>query len=140
MEYKVREVRKQYEDAEQAALFSWARCVPEIRDHVFAIPNGGFRNPREAKRLKAQGVMPGVYDTFLSVARGGHHGLYLEMKKQRQHFRSKLEAEKAVSEAQMEFGKNQTKQGYLCLVCYGWEEAQAEIKKYMKGVDYESNV
>lgn len=47
---------------------------------TFAIPNGGGRSKREAGRLKAEGVTAGVSDIFCSVAHGGWHGLYIEMK------------------------------------------------------------
>lgn len=36
---------------------------------VFAVPNGGNRNLREAARLKAQGVMAGVSDLILILPR-----------------------------------------------------------------------
>lgn len=55
-----------------------AYAVPASR--TFAIPNGGGRSKREAGRLKAEGVKAGVSDIFCSVARGGLHGLYIEMK------------------------------------------------------------
>ena len=32
---------------------------------LFAVPNGGKRNPREAVRLKKQGVTPGISDLIL---------------------------------------------------------------------------
>ena len=72
------------EHAEQAHLVTWwgYECkrlgVPERL--LFAIPNGGERHPAVAAKLKAEGVRPGIPDLFLSVGRGGYHGLYVEMK------------------------------------------------------------
>lgn len=47
---------------------------------LFAVPNGGYRNEREAKTLKAEGVTSGVADLQLTVAKQGYHGLFLETK------------------------------------------------------------
>lgn len=65
---------------------------PELMD-LYAVPNGGGRSKREAGRLKAEGVLAGVLDLALDVARHGEtdyyspefdtplfHGLRLETK------------------------------------------------------------
>ncbi|MDE7389628.1 MAG: VRR-NUC domain-containing protein, partial [Lachnospiraceae bacterium] len=69
----------------QTQVFKWAlqpavrRAYPELK-LLHHIPNGGKRDPIEAKHLKEQGVKSGVPDLHLPVARGGYHGLYIEMK------------------------------------------------------------
>lgn len=72
------------EGEEQATLFHWCEMVkgkyPELQ-LLFHIPNGGERRKSEAARMKAEGVKPGVPDLFLPVARGGYHGLFIEMKR-----------------------------------------------------------
>ena len=72
-----------HEAGEQAALFAWARLAekqhPELA-LLFHVPNGGRRDVIEAAHLKAQGVRAGVPDLCLPVARGGYHGLYIELK------------------------------------------------------------
>ena len=50
---------------------------------LFAVPNGGDRNMLVAKKLKAEGVKKGVPDLCLPLPRGGYHGLYIEMKRQK---------------------------------------------------------
>ena len=71
---------------EQIALFEWAALqsgrFPELT-LLHHVPNGGSRNKIEAARLRAQGVKSGVPDLCLPVARGGNHGLYIELKRQR---------------------------------------------------------
>ena len=63
----------------QISCVNWFRL--QYPNHVlFACPNGGFRNAREAGILKAEGVMPGVADLFLMYAAHGYHGLFIEMK------------------------------------------------------------
>jgi hypothetical protein len=71
------------EHEHQVALIAWREVVAEVYPEVgllFAIPNGGLRRPRTAGRLKAEGARDGVPDLLLPVARGGHHGLFIEMK------------------------------------------------------------
>ena len=116
------------EAAHQTALFAWAALHvfqwPELA-WMFAVPNGGTRDKIEAGFLKAQGVRSGVPDIFLPVARRGMHGLFIEMK-----------AKKGiVSPEQKIFGENMKKQGYVCEICYGWEEARDLILKYLKEGD-----
>ena len=71
------------EHAEQVALFRWAAIArsryPELA-LLYAIPNGGHRHIQVARRLKAEGVKPGVPDICLPVPRGNWSGLYIELK------------------------------------------------------------
>lgn len=114
----------QREAAEQEALFKWAawmeQKLPELR-LLFHVPNGGRRDSREAARLKAQGVKPGVPDLFLPVARGGYHGLWIELKAGRGK----------PSSNQCQWIGDLNEQGYRAVVCWGWEAASLEIVDYM---------
>jgi len=129
----------QLEDGEQAALFDWARVdahplLPagkKIGDYLFAIPNGGNRNVREAARLKRQGVKAGVSDCFLPIPAGAFNGLWIEMKKQRQHFGSMAEANRALSDPQKNWFGVMRALNYECVCCYGWEEAREAILHYL---------
>lgn len=112
------------EHDEQVALFAWATWQggqwPEL-DMMYAIPNGGHRFKAVAAKMKDEGLKPGVPDICLPVARGGFHGLYIEMK----------------------FGKNKTtksqegwhfkltEQGYLVMVCYGMQNAKQVVTDYL---------
>ena len=68
----------------QVGLFQWAAYAgnqyPELA-LMFAVPNGGFRHPSVAAKMKAEGVKPGVPDVCLPVPRGQFCGLWLELKK-----------------------------------------------------------
>lgn len=72
------------EHQEQAAVISWwARVhskytLPEFA--LFAVPNGGARDPITGSRLKAEGVRPGALDLILAKPVGSYSGLLLEMK------------------------------------------------------------
>jgi len=115
------------EAQEQADLMQWLAYAeirhPELR-LCHAIPNGGSRNPIEARHLKEQGVKPGIPDLFLPCARGGFHGLYIEMKR-RQGGRVSIEQKKMIIALR--------EQGFRVEVCEGWEAARDVIKEYMEG-------
>lgn len=119
--------RAETEHAHQTALFCWAalpdqqRAYPEL-SLMFAIPNGGERNKIVAGNLKAEGVKAGVLDIFVPVARGGFHGLFIEMK---------VKPNKPTTE-QKEFQSAVELQGYATSVCYSWVEAAMCIERYMK--------
>ena len=116
---------KQYEADQQRKLFQWTTFIraeyPEI-DLMFHIPNGGSRNKLEAANLKKQGVKAGVPDLFLPVSRGGYHGLFIELKYDKNK----------PTEKQTEWLKNLNEQGYAVAVCYGCDEASKKILKYLK--------
>lgn len=48
---------------------------------LHAIPSGDWRGFAVGKKLKAEGVKPGVPDLCLPVPVGDYHGLYLELKR-----------------------------------------------------------
>lgn len=116
---------RQHEAAEQIKLFRWVDLVlnyyPELR-LLHHIPNGGSRNELEAVNLKRQGVRAGVPDLCLPVARGGYHGLYIEMKA----------GKNKPTEKQLWWIENLKKQGYAVSVCWGFEAARMELEKYLK--------
>lgn len=104
------------QEQEAVVEFCTWRRIP-----VFHIPNGGYRNPREAAKLKAQGVKPGVPDLCIPVARGGYHGLYIEMKV----------GKNKPTEHQEKWLKLLNEQGYKAIVCYGALNAICAIKRYV---------
>lgn len=121
------------EHGEQAALIVWADTMArrpgyECLSWLFAIPNGGERSRAVAGRMKAEGVRSGVFDLCLPVARGGYHGLFLEMKKRKGHNGS---AAGVVSDNQKDFKSFVYNQGYAAVVCWGWDQARAAIELYL---------
>jgi hypothetical protein len=119
------------EDDEQKDLFQWASvkansgCMTRL---MFAVPNGGKRNPREGARMKLQGTKAGVPDIFLPVPRNGFHGLWIELKRPI----VKGEAKPVVSPEQKYWIEQLREQGYRAEVCYGWIEAKTLIEEYLK--------
>lgn len=115
------------EDGEQCALFEWAEIQtarwPGLA-LMFHIPNGGWRIKTEAARLKRMGVKRGVPDICLPVARGVHHGLFVELKRP--------DGGRA-SEEQTSWLEALRAAGYAAEVCHGWETAARVIMQYLKG-------
>ncbi len=109
----------------QILIFDWCHVnryrYPEL-ELLFHIPNGGYRNIATAKRLKAEGVKSGVPDLLLPIARGGYHGLFLEVKTKGG----------VVSNNQKLWLNTLSEQGYLTSVAYSFDEAIGVIKKYLE--------
>lgn len=118
-------MQKITEHDEQVMLFRWAALRRDL-DVMYAIPNGGHRDIRVAARLKQEGVKAGVPDICLPVSRGGHHGLYIELKRRKGG---------RISAEQLRWLEVLMHEGYACAVCLGWHEAMQVIEDYMRG-DY----
>ena len=57
--------------------------MPDGKLLYYAVPNGGKRHIRTAKKLKQEGTRSGIPDLSLPIPVGQYHGLYIEMKKQK---------------------------------------------------------
>lgn len=114
------------EHGEQVSLIAWAReneaKWPELR-WLFAIPNGGLRAKATARKLRLEGVKPGVSDLFLPVPRGNSHGLWIEMKAGRN---------KQTPE-QLHFRRDMLAAGYAAVVCWSFETARDIVISYLGG-------
>lgn len=113
----------------QQAVFTWAGTkvtqYPELI-WMHAVPNGGRRDGREAQSMKAQGVRAGVLDIALDVARGGYHGLKIELKKPD----GKIAKPSKEQAEYIEFCEGQ---GYYCLVSNDFEQVKETILMYLDG-------
>lgn len=115
-------------EAEEAiALISWADQYPEIRQHLFAIENGGSRRKTEALRLRKQGVTPGVSDYFYAYPAQGKHGFFIELKRPASAFARR--AGRATVE-QLLFLQQKQELGYQTLVALGWVQAANALIDY----------
>lgn len=106
----------------QCACVRWFRLAyPQHHHNLFAVPNGGYRTPATAAKIKAEGALPGVSDLILLIARGGYHGLLIEMKtdKGRQ------------SEAQREWQRKIEADGYKYVVVRNIEEFIKVVNDYL---------
>lgn len=114
---------KHQESTLQADCVRWFRYqYPELI--IYAVPNGGSRNMREAQRLKSEGVLAGVADLVAMLPNG--KSLYIEMK---------IKGNRQTVN-QKEFQKKAITLGYTYVVCYTFEEFQKVIENYISIGDY----
>lgn len=115
---------KSSEHDEQVELFEWRDDHIEYYPHLavlYAVPNGGRRHIGTAKKLKAEGVMAGVFDLHLPAPIGDFSGLWIEMK----YMYNKL------SQEQQEWASLMRWLGHRCEVCYSFEEARWVLLDYL---------
>lgn len=114
------------EHQEQVSLFKWARTMQGIYPQLnmlFAIPNAGKRSITTGKRFVKEGLSKGFPDIGFLCPRQGYHGLFIEMKRVKDSYASK---------EQKAWIEKLNNQGYLAVVCKGWEEAKEVIERYLK--------
>jgi hypothetical protein len=117
------------ESQEQIALLRWFKLqYPEIGDLLIGYPAGVNLAVMQRVRAKAMGLTAGVPDLQLLVPRFDKitakviPGLFIEMKSPKGK----------VSKIQKEFHDKLHAQNYTIVISYSAEEAQNEIKKYLK--------
>lgn len=120
------------EDNEQMAIIAWARWQKyqdgKLADYLHHSPNGGKRHIATAQRFKKMGVLAGFPDLFLFIAKGGYHGLFIELKAPK----SKTRQAGKVSDNQQTMLTRLHSQGYCTAVCFGANEAIKTIKEYLE--------
>ena len=105
------------EDAEQEAVVEYCDL---LHIPIVHIPNEGKRILSYAARMKKMGLRRGFPDLLVPLARGGYHGLSIEMK----YGKNKITKE------QKEWLERLAAEGYACAVCYGAAEAIKTIESY----------
>lgn len=110
------------EHEEQRNLVEWWRKNQPYL--IFAIPNGGGRSLWQGAKLKAEGVMPGVWDLFAPECK-----LWIEMKKKGGR----------LSDEQKDFGERMKAAGYECIIGYGFDDAMEKILKIFNKKARQSN-
>lgn len=111
-----------HEHYEQVILFDWLyRYHKEIYDDFSAIPNGGLRDNKTASSLLEEGAKAGYPDIVCDLACGGYHGLFIELKYNKNK----------PSTYQIAMLNRKMSRGYFCAVCYGASEAQEVIEEYI---------
>lgn len=72
---------RHFESKLQQSCVSWFKIqYPKIAPLLFAVPNGGKRNAREASIMKSEGVTAGVADLILLLPNKKHNAMCIEMK------------------------------------------------------------
>jgi hypothetical protein len=109
------------ETEEQKVVVQWCylRKIP-----IAHIPNEGKRSVAYAALLKAMGLRKGFPDLIVPSARGGYHGLFIEMK----YGKGKT------TKDQEQWIETLRSEGYAVAVCYDANEAIKTISDYLKGI------
>jgi len=106
----------------QVACVTWFRLqFPDYQNLLIHVPNGGYRNKREAVNLIKQGVVRGVPDLFLAVPKKGFSGVWIEMKSEK----GKL------TEHQAEMIEALERVGYIALVIRSLDEFMKLVSNYL---------
>lgn len=106
----------------QKACVRWFNYqYPQFRGLLFAVPNGGKRNAREAAIMKAEGVVPGVADLVFLWANNTYNTLLIEMKTPtgRQ------------SDLQKQWQQTAEQAGNKYVICRSFDDFQNTIKEYL---------
>lgn len=113
----------------QVSIFIWANLhkkrYPELELLNSSLNGVYLANPMRGVYAKKAGMKRGYPDLFLPVARGGYHGLFIELKAERKGAK--------VTPEQKRWLANLTKQGYLAEVSYGLKPTLQLIENYLKG-------
>lgn len=110
----------------QSAFFEACRADMELSHcWMHAIPNGTKKTIAGAVRFQKEGLVSGIADVFIPVARGGYFGFYIEFKRPG----GKL------SKNQVSFHHHAVSNGYKFEIFYDSISAYYSVKKYM-GLSY----
>lgn len=110
----------------QQSCVTWFRMqYPSIGRLLFAVPNGGSRNAREAGIMKGEGVTAGVSDMILLYPCSGYNCLCIE-------FKTEAKGSKQ-SPYQKEWQELTERAGNKYIICRSFDDFHREIKDYFKG-------
>lgn len=118
-------------------------CIPAL-EWIHAIHNQGHGDKIRGAKAKQEGVKKGVADIFIPYPMPAkppegdpalpafYHGMYIEMK-QLKHQPKRKGTKGGMSDEQIEFRDYVVPLGYYFKTCYGWLDAVAAMKAYVKG-------
>lgn len=119
--------RRANEGRIQADCFIWFNnTFPQFRKCLFHVPNENDRsdsNIIQGAMRKSLGVVSGVADFLFLVARGGFHGLCIEMKDEHGQQKPAQKEWQAIIEAQ----------GYKYELCRSLDQFKRIIYEYLNG-------
>lgn len=122
--HKAKRVISHDEADMQAEFFNTLKFIfPKLPEKlIFAVPNGGSRNPIEAANLKRQGVKAGIADVILLIPRKGFASLCMEFKTDKGK----------QSDEQKEFQRQAEMHGSKYVVVRSVGSAIETVKEYLK--------
>lgn len=110
-----------HEHYDQVRIFDYFyRTDRVIYDHLFAVPNGGFRLKSTAAAIEAEGAKRGVPDMSLEIPAGVYHGMRVEQK----------HGKRMPSEHQVAWMRRLKAQGFYVLLSFSPEETIRMMEQY----------
>jgi len=110
------------EHYDQVFIFDhFHRSDSHIYDHLFAIPNGGFRLKATAAAIEAEGAKRGYPDMGLEIAAGIYHGMRIEQK----------HGKRMPAETQVTWMNRLRAGGFYVLLSFSPEETIRIIRQYV---------
>lgn len=106
----------------QVSCVQWFR-FSYPREIIMSIPNGGYRSPKTAAAMKAEGQLAGVPDLFIPTANNQYHGLWIEMKNGKAG---------RLSEYQKQMHETLRNHGYAVETCRDAVQFREIISNYLK--------
>lgn len=121
----IRKRPKYEEHQKQKSMVDWFRLkYPSMRHNLFAVPNGGRRDASSGRRLKEEGVLPGVADLILLKSNRFYGALLIEVKTDKGK----------QSEYQKGWEEKITADGFKYVVVRSLDEFITVVENYLKDV------
>lgn len=121
---KARKKPRHEESQIQQSCVRWFRMqFPDIALLLFAVPNGGARNKREAGILKGEGVTAGVADIILLKPSGGFASLCVEFKTEDKGSNQR--------ETQKRWQEVAETAGNKYVICRSFDDFYREVRSYL---------
>ena len=117
----------------QRSVVTWFRLQYRgLAPLFFAVPNGQRRSRYERMEKKAEGMVAGVADMLLLVARQGYHGLCIEFK----HDKTATSCRTYQTPEQKAWQEAVEAQGYRYEVVRSFDEFKTLIDEYLTVSDH----
>jgi hypothetical protein len=109
----------------QIQCVTWFKYqYPHLAPLMFAVPNGGSRDKREAAIMKAEGITAGVSDLILNIRGGIHPQLAIEMK----------DVKGRQSPEQKRYQRYAEAVGIKYIICRSFQDFKDEVTNYLETV------
>lgn len=111
-----------HESKLQIQCVTWFKTqYPHLAPLMFAVPNGGSRDKREAAIMKAEGITAGVSDLILNVPAIRYSQLAVEMKDEKGK----------QSEAQKRYQRYAEAAGVKYIICRSFDDFKEQVSDYL---------
>ncbi len=119
---------KSSQESERRAQQRVVQWLYEKRVPFFSVPNGANVSMANRMTLLSEGLQAGVPDLVIVCARGGYHGLFVEMKRE--------DGGAGLSDDQKKWLKILQEEGYHAIQCNGYDRALEAIEWYLGLKDF----